>query len=424
MTSRDSEKRSIVGLDLRPTEAGFKAHAGRGTGRYAEALTEALSKLEPADGGERAIELKRLGSEELNLSEEDLRFSKLLPLGRRTFESQMLYPRRIKRAGVDLIHFFSHGDAPAWSSVPQVVTVLDVIPLRFPELYRAKKTNLRFRFARYLEYAAITRAVGLLAISECTKRDVVSYLGVPAEKIVVTPLGVGGEFTPRGKSLGVWPAEIHKKKKLLGIPEERPVLLYVGGIDPRKNVLFLLDVLREVLREHTGERPCLVLAGKHEKDDQYPLLQEKIKRLELEKDVIQLGFVPDENLSALYHVGDAFLFPSLYEGFGFPVLEAMACGTPVVAGNNSSIPEVAGTSARLLADNDLATWTGAVLELLSSSDLRLSLGREGIQRAAMFTWDRTARETYAAYEKFLRISAPALRVHNGASNSGSRCHAA
>lgn len=424
MSGQGRETTKVVGLDLRPTEEGFKAHAGRGTGRYAFELTRELSRIQAEEGAALKLQLKQLGSDDLNLSDKDLSISKKLPFGRRTFESQLLYPNRIKRAGVDLVHFFSHGDAPAFSSVPQVVTVLDVIPLRFPELYRAKKANLRFRFARYLEYAAITRAIGLVAISECTKRDVVSYLGVDPDKVVVTPLGVGSEFTPRGKSLGVWPAEINKKKNKLKLPENRPLLLYVGGIDPRKNVPFLLDVFHEVLKSHEGSKPCLVLAGRHENDDQYPALVEKISRLGLENDIVQLGFVPDEELSSLYHVADAFLFPSLYEGFGFPVLEAMACGTPVVAGDNSSIPEVVGNCAELVPDNDLDSWTRSVLGLLSSSELRLRLSRDGIQRAAMFTWERTARETYAAYQKFLRIRVADSHGENGATDPGSRYHAA
>jgi len=379
-----------IGLDLRPTEAGFKSHAGRGTGRYTEELTSELQRI-AADGADlEGIALTAISSASLEVALWEKQLLKLLPFGKRTFESQVLYPRRVARTEADIIHFFSHGDASARSIMPQIVSVLDLIPLRFPELYKANKSNLRFKFARYLEFQSIKRALGLIAISEATKRDLIEILGVRGDDVVVTPLAVSDEFSALSRTEGNWREQQFALRWALGIPIENPLLLYVGGIDPRKNVGFLLEVFAEVLREATTEKkPILLLAGNLKRDDQYPKFQQTIKRLGVADSVHELGFVSDEQLPLLYQAADLFVFPSLYEGFGFPVLESMACGTPVIAGDNSSIPEVAGrNSALLLPDMEQTAWVRAILEVLTSPERQISLSNAGIEQAKLFSWTK------------------------------------
>ncbi len=388
-----------IGLDLRPTEIGFKAHAGRGTGRYTLELVQAMQSI--ADEFDNSLSLIPIHSQDILKSGMDEALVKYLPLGARTFESQYLYPRRLSRLDVDMLHFFSHGDAPARAVVPQVVSVLDLIPLKFPELYRADKPNARFRFARWLEYEAIRNSVGIIAISECTKADIVELLGVAPEKIAVTPLAVAPSLLETVAEHRQASISVEQHRQRLGLPLEEDLLLYVGGIDPRKNIPFLCEMLAELLRNPTGTRkPRLLLAGAYEKDDQYPKLLKTIAELGVAEQVTFLGFVPDSDLVALYQSADLFLFPSMYEGFGFPVLEAMACGTPVVAARNSSIPEVAGTSGVLLPDTDVPAWVNAIAALLKRPEARMELAEAGLVQSRRFSWEKTARATLEAYTRF------------------------
>lgn len=397
---------TIVGLDMRPTEKGFKAHAGRGTGRYAEELTKELMAMSK-EAAQLGIRLKPIRSADFSSRNCLDTVSSLLPFGRRTFESQFVYSRRIASIGaslgVQLVHFFSHGDAPAICALPQTVTVLDLIPLIFPDLYRAKKNNYRFRFARFLEYQAISRSLGIFAISQCTKRDIVRLLGVSPERIVVTPLAVSGEFMPRAlDSEREMLNSMSEERRRFGISPHHKVLLYVGGIDPRKNVLFLLGVLRELLTHaESEERLLLVMAGNYTADDQFPRLKAEISRLSLEEHVRLLGFVPDAELGSLYRAADIFVFPSLYEGFGLPPLEAMRSGVPVVAGNNSSLPEVVGGAGMLCADNQTQSWAEAILQLMASSAHCLEYARRGVLQAEKFSWRSTANKTLQAFSRFV-----------------------
>ncbi|HQH27927.1 MAG TPA: glycosyltransferase family 1 protein, partial [Oligoflexia bacterium] len=256
-----------------------------------------------------------------------------------------------------------------------------------------------------------------LAISEARKQDVVNLLGVEPDRIFVTPLAVSENFAARDLSPGNWREEAAQKRRLLALPVENPILLYVGGIDPRKNVPFLLRVFAEVLRvwPHRN-RPLLVLVGKHENDDQLPQLLKEAERLEITANLRRPGFVPDELLRSYYQCADAVVFPSLYEGFGLPVLEAMACGVPVVAGKNSSIPEVAGIdSAILCEDGNISEWVSAVSALLADPSKQLDLSRRGVRQARRYSWMNTACLTVEAYRCLLpKGSAKSTHVLPGA----------
>ena len=376
-----------VGVDLRATEPGFKSHFGRGTGRYATELAGRLPQLAKKHGD---IEVIGIAGEKLRGSKFERQLISSLPAGRETVETQICLPRRLRGLGIDLCHFFAHGDAPAWGGFPTIVTVLDLIPIKFRELYRGSNENWRYHLARYLELGAIKNSRGIVAISEATKKDLVEILAVDPHKISVTYLGVDSRFIPAGNKSSI--------RQELGLPIDVPLLLYVGGIDPRKNVLFLLDVFKRVCGKVPEAK--LVLAGSHQKDKFYPQFATKVSELNLSSSLIQLGFFPDEQLPKLYQSADLFLFPSLYEGFGLPVLEAARSGIPVLAGNNSSMPELLGEDYPLLADNDLLQWTSRIIELIGSDVLCSKLSSQGIERGNLFTWENTADSTLEAYREF------------------------
>ncbi len=392
---------TVIGVDARATEPGFKAHYGRGTGRYAEEL---LRHLPEAAAHEAELTIRKVLAADLAAKPWEEKLLGLLPFGRQTAHTQFFLPRKLGRVGADLLHFMSHSDGTARCPVPYLVTVLDLIPLRFPELYKADKPDWRFKLARKLENATIAGARGILAISEATKRDVVSILGLAPEKICVTHLGVGERFFIDTDNELSWETVSSRTKERFGLDPRRPMILYTGGIDPRKNITFLLDVFADVL-QHSGKmKPQLVLAGAYEKDDQYPKLKAGIERLVLHADIRLLGFVPDSELPALFHAATILAFPSLYEGFGLPVLESMAAGTPVVAGLNSSLPEVGGSAAVLVPDGSRQRWAEEIISLTSDTVRRAALSEAGKTHARAFTWARTALQTVEAYRYFTGVS--------------------
>ena len=387
-----------IGLDYRPLEPDFRAHAGRGTGRYTSELVNQLLSFQDLE-----FKFSFFKSKDLQYSKLERKFIDSLPFGKRTIESQFFYPRLFRKFEADFLHFFCHTDASAFCAKPYFVTVLDLIPQKFPHLYNAANRNLRFKFARYLETYAIKKAAGILAISEATAKDVEEMLGYPRERIIITPLAVSESFAP----LAGTEEEVLRQKQTLKesfeFGRDESFLLYVGGIDPRKNVLFMVDVFAKV-KEHFGSiKPLkLLMVGRYEHDDQYPLLRSKIAELGLTNDVKLCGFVADEILPQYYQMSDLMLFPSLYEGFGLPVLEAMASGCPVVAGNNSSLPEVVGATGSLLPDNDLDSWSREVIAIVENSQRTNQMRIDGLAQASKFSWESCALKTIEGYRWFAK----------------------
>jgi glycosyltransferase involved in cell wall biosynthesis len=386
-----------IGLDLRPTEQDFKEHFGRGTGRYTEEVVKEISKL---SGHDSQISIRGLSSADFRFTALQQKFLELMPYGKATVATQLFLPKHLKKLDLDLIHFFAHGDAPSSKCVNYTVTVLDLIPLKLADLYKAEKPSWRFHLARFLENKAIQNAKGILAISECTKRDLIEILGVSADKVRVTPLACSEKFKPRKTvqspvaSLKDFSAEIAQVRNRLGFSETQPLLLYVGGIDARKNVGFMLETFAELVKRFGKDnQPRLLLAGRYDKDLNYPKLIEKISKLGIKDQVTLLGFVSDSQLIDLYHASDAVVFPSLYEGFGLPVLESMSCGVPVVAGNNSSIPEVVGGVGELMPDNNHLAWVEYLQQIISSREKQFQLSKEGLKQSGLFSWERAAQET-------------------------------
>jgi glycosyltransferase involved in cell wall biosynthesis len=230
----------------------------------------------------------------------------------------------------------------------------------------------------------------VITISWQSKKDLETYLKIPGSKIIVTPLAAGTKFRVLSE------AEIAPALERAGV--ERPYILYVGSVEPRKNLLRLLDAYQELLK--WSERWRLVIVGARNYWKSSPVAQ-KVEQLGLGGQVKFTGYVPDEDLPALYNGADLFCFPSLYEGFGLPVLEAMACGTPVVTANSSSLPEVAGEAALLVDPYNVAEIAAAMRRVLEDPQLAEVLRQRGLKRSAQFTWEKTARETIAVYEKVL-----------------------
>jgi glycosyltransferase involved in cell wall biosynthesis len=294
-----------------------------------------------------------------------------------------------RAAGAALLHvpYFA---GPLRSPLPLVVTVHDVIPLLFPA-YRA---SLAMRLYLRLVSRVARRADAVITDSEHSKRDIVRLLGLPAERISAIPLAADPRFRPASDPERL--AELRRRFDLPG-----PVIFNVGGLDARKNLPALIEAFALALPD-LDPATRLVIAGRPHTDNPrlYPPLEPVVRRFGLERLVVLPGAVSEEDKLGLYQLADLYVYPSLYEGFGLSPLEAMACGTPVIAANRSSLPEVVGDGG-LLVEPEPGELARAIRRVLLDDRLREDLARRALERAAQFSWERTARETIAVYHQVL-----------------------
>jgi glycosyltransferase involved in cell wall biosynthesis len=324
------------------------------------------------------------GFDSTNLQTVRLRGASLLPalltLG------QALIGFHVRRRQLALVHDPTGVMPLALCPARRVVTICDDIPSIHPQISAALERLLH----RWWLPLAVQSAHAVVTISQCSKADLQAHLHISPEKITVTPLAAAPTFRILQK------AEIQPVLDYLGL--SRPYILYVGSLQPRKNLLRLLDAYHELL---TGSpRWSLVIVGATSYWKSTPVA-EKVANLGLQEQVKFTGYLPDKDLPALYNAASLFCFPSLYEGFGLPVLEAMACGAPVVASNISSLPEVAGDAAILVNPKDVHQIALAMRQILEDAHLAQELRERGLRRAAQFTWEQTARQTIAVYEQVL-----------------------
>jgi glycosyltransferase involved in cell wall biosynthesis len=271
-----------------------------------------------------------------------------------------------------------------------VVTIHDLVFLRSPE-------NLHPTKRRYL--SAMTgwsarHAAHVIAVSESTRRDVIELLGVGPDRVTTVHNGVGEQFKP------VSAAELDKFRTEQGIGGR--VVLYVGTLEPRKNVPMLIRAFAGLAEDPALGDVKLYIGGS--KGWYYEEIFATAERLGLTQSgrVTFLGRVPDEQLALWYNVATVVAYPSLYEGFGLPALEAMACGTPVLASDASALPEVVGKGGLLLDPADEPAWREGLRSLLSNETLRAELSEKALAQASDFSWERSARETAAVYRRVLQ----------------------
>lgn len=276
--------------------------------------------------------------------------------------------------------------------LPGTKTLLTVHDLSFVRAPETSTPVLKAYLDRVVPRSA-RRATHVLADSQATKDDLIELYDLPPDKITVLLSGVNPEFRP------ITGAETRRAvRRRYDIPDN-PYILSIGTVQPRKNYARLIAALGALGPAH--EDIHLVIAGGRGWLDS-PIFQ-AVYDLGLEDRVHFIGFARDEDLPALYSDAACLAYPSLYEGFGFPVLEAMACATPVVTSTISSMPEVAGEAALLVDPYDVEAIATAIDRLLSDSALRDSLIRQGIEQAARFTWDRTARQLRQIYDRMLSV---------------------
>ena len=300
---------------------------------------------------------------------------------------QVTVPLDLRREGVDLFHA-PHYVLPPLVGCRSVVTIHDCIHLMFPQYL---PNRLAWAYARASMWVATHHSDRVLTVSEASKRDILRFYQVPPEKIEVIHNGIDERFWTAPSEEDV--IRVRERYQLTD-----PFLLYAGNIKPHKNLERVIDAFYRLRCSGFPDLRLLIIG--HE-ISRYATLRRAVHRYQLHKYVRFLGFVPDETLAVLYRLASVFVFPSLYEGFGLPPLEAMASGTPVVASNVSSLPEVAGDAALLVDPEDPEAIAGAVHMLLTDRTLREELRQRGLARARTFTWGESVARTRAIYAEVL-----------------------
>ncbi len=299
----------------------------------------------------------------------------------RIFWEQALQPAAIRRERADLLHV-PVNVGPLARPCPLVVTVHDLSFALYPETFRPLQRLYQAVLARW----TARHADRVIAVSESTRADLARLFGVAAERVTVVPNGVDAAYRPL-------PAEVVEAfRREKGLPER--FLLCVGTMEPRKNLPRLLEALARV-----PEAPPLVVCGG--KGWYYDTIYAAIERLGLASRVRLAGFIPQAELPLWYNAATWFVYPSLYEGFGLPALEALACGTPAIVSRTSSLPEVVGDAALLIDPLDVQALAATLARALQDAELAAGLRAAGPRRAAEFSWSRTAERTAAVYRAVL-----------------------
>lgn len=305
---------------------------------------------------------------------------------------QLVLPTALRRWGADVLHAPAYV-APLGSPCPTVATFHDLSYYLVPGAFNQQNRLYLQYFSRW----TAGRARRLIAVSECTRQDVIRLLRVPPEIVDVVYNGVDECFRPEPDA-----TRLERFRQEKGLPER--FILYLGTIEPRKNVPGLLRAYAEARRRGVTE-PLVIAGGRGWGDEPIPRL---IEDLQLQASVVLTGFIPSDERPLWYNAATLFAFPSRYEGFGLPVAEAMACGTPVVASNRSSLPEVVGDAGLLVDPEDPDALAAALVTVVRDDALRQDLSARGLERSRRFTWDAAARATLKTYRAALAVPRAAL----------------
>ena len=360
-------------------------HHETGNGTYIFELVKALAELDTADEFFIFVENRS----ELRTEAENHRLH-IVELSTRSPIIRLLVtlPRLAAHYHLDLLHVTYN--APLFCPCPSIVTVHDISFEKFPQWFSPRDRVVLKTFVP----RSVRRAAGIITATEFTKRELVETYQIAPNKVVVTPYAAGEQFRP-----------VHDQALLSQVRAKYQTsnhfILAVGNLQPRKNLVRLIEAFAQVKQTKAAPHK-LIIVGKNQW--QSSIVFERVKQSELNNQVIFTGFVPDEDLPLLYNAADVFVYPSLYEGFGLPVIEAMACGTPVISSNVASIPEIAGAGAACLVNpyntNELAQ---ALVRVLSNRAFQEELREKGLERARQFSWRKTAEQTVEIYHQTLGV---------------------
>lgn len=316
---------------------------------------------------------------------------RLIPQRRRILWTNLYLPWYLSADNIDIFHSVANFEVPIMARCKIVVTIHDLIPLLYPEL-----VPFRYRVLfRTLIKKAAERSKKVLTVSHSSKKDIIELLGINSDRVVV--IYEAGHTQSPSILDKTTPDQIRERFKLCG-----RYILFVGVIEPKKNIPTLIKAFKLLKRNGGGGDIKLVIAGG--KGWFYDQVFTCVEELGLKNEVIFTGFVSKEDLYQLYNGAELFVFPSLYEGFGLPPLEAMACGTPVVCSNTGSLPEVVGDAGIFVDPMDLNGWVEAMRGVLNNPSLQARMVEKGLERAKQFSWKKTAEETLKVYHEVFHSS--------------------
>ena len=367
-----------VGIDIRELERGKVT----GIGQYLNNFLKSCTK------DKQDWEFILFGNQYTEICHDATNIKKIfIPEFLTFWWDQVQLPYNLKKEKID-VFLTPYFKAPLFCSCKLVLIINDLIPL-FSQKYKSLRNFINRVYFEGLMKAATLKADKIIAISNYTKKDILQKFRLPEWKIEVVYLNVDENYRPSKSNYD-------QLKYKYGISKQ--FILYFGNFNPHKNVSFLLKAYSGLPRKIKNKFE-LVLGGK--KDSHCIALEKRARQLEIENNVIFTGFIPEEDLPTIYSAASLFVFPSLYEGFGLPPLEAMACGTPVIVSNTTSLPEVVGDAGILVESNDTDKLSQAILSILFNTKLQVELRKKGLSRAKKFTLYRTSNDIFNLLEKVL-----------------------
>jgi glycosyltransferase involved in cell wall biosynthesis len=302
-----------------------------------------------------------------------------------SIREQVHVPWVLRRERPDVFHA-PHYVLPPLARCPSVVTIHDTIHLTFPQYL---PNRMAYAYARASMWSATRRSDCILTVSEASKRDILHFFNVPPEKVVVVYNAIDERFSQEPRLEDV--ERVRERFQL-----QQRFVLYVGNIKPHKNLERLIEAFHALRQRGLDDLKLLIIG---DQISSYPSLRRAVHRHKLHKHVRFLGYLADDTLAILYRLASLFVFPSLYEGFGLPPLEAMASGTPVVTSNVSSLPEVTGDAAVLVDPYDVGAIEDGMYRVLTDPALAAEMRRKGLLRARQFSWEQSVAKTWDVYQE-------------------------
>lgn len=372
----------IVGIDARAA----KWYRGTGIGTYTYELINSLNKIDRINKYYLFMPEKSTGNINLN---KNFNIINTLENTVSNFWEGINTSNDIYNTDMNLYHIPQNGiGIPFKKKCPFIITLHDIIPYRMPETVSNKYLKI---FTEEMP-KIISLCDGIITVSNFSKKDIIKSFDFPEDKIFVTHLASESIYRPLSKRICKY--FIEKNYSIHG-----NFILYIGSFSPRKNISGLIESFSKFI-SRTKKDIKLVIAGKQ--GISYENYKKRSIELKIENNVIFPGFIPIEHLPYLYNAADLFVYPSFYEGFGLPLLEAMSCGVPVITSDVTSIPEVVKDAAVKINPHDIDDMSNAIYEVYKDPDLRKNLIKKGLLRAMDFSWDETARKTLNSYKQIVK----------------------
>lgn len=368
-----------IAIDAR----GINWYKGTGIGTYTENILKYMLMIDK----ENSYDVYWSGENYSDFNNKNVKIHLTSKKHNKFFE-QFFIPASISREKADLYHIPQNGMGLCENiSCKKIVTIHDIIPYIMPDTVGR---GYLIKFIREMP-KIIALADAIITVSEFSKKDILRIFPIDPSKIYVTHLAAESRYRPLNK-------EGCKKylKKNYGM--EKPFILYIGGFSARKNIKSLIIAFSKIQKDLNNDYE-LVIVGSNK--DQGKFLQDFAKTLNLENNIRFTGFVPENDLPLFYNACSAFLYPSLYEGFGLPPLEAMSCGAPTITSNLTSIPEIVGDGAELIDPLNIESIMSSMVKVLNHPDIQNYLSIKGLKRACQFSWVKTSEETLSIYKKVI-----------------------